>query len=178
MNIKKLKLISTFLVILFSFLTHSIYDIFPNIITSLFFPVNESIWEHMKIILICYCIVYIIELIFIYKYNLQNKNQKASLLFNVLFNIIFYLIIYIPIYNLIGFNEIITISTYIISIIITEILSYKIISSNKDYTFLNRYSYLIIFILFLLFIYLTYFPLKNNIFIDKTNKKLGISNLY
>ncbi len=149
-----------------------------KMLTSFLFPVNESIWEHMKIIYLSYIVVFIIELIIIYKTNMHINNQKASLVINILFNIFFYLIIYIPIYNLIGFNEIITISSYIISIIITEIISYKVINSKTNYNFLNKYSYLIIIIIFLVFIYLTYFPLKNYIFIDKVNKKIGLNNYY
>lgn len=178
MNLKKLKIISTILVIALSFLVHSIYDIFPNIITSLFFPVNESIWEHMKMIYVSYLIVYIIELIIISKNNLKINNKKASVVISILFNIIFYLIIYIPIYNLIGFNEIITIGLYITTIIITEILSYKVITSKNNYSFLNKYAYTILLIILLIFIYLTYFPIKNEIFIDKQNKKIGINNYY
>lgn len=178
MNKKRLKIISTILVILFSFLFHSVYDKFPNFVTSLFFPVNESIWEHMKMVYLSYVAAYIIELIIIYKSNMQIYNQKASIVISILFNITIYLIFYIPVYNLFGFNELITISSYIISIIITEIVSYKIIVSDKNYNFLNKYSYLILFIIELIFIYLTYFPLKLDIFIDELNKKTGISNLY
>ena len=167
MSKKRLKIISTILVILFSFLFHSIYDKFPNFITSLFFPVNESIWEHMKMVYLSYVAAYIIELIIIHKTNMQSFNQKASIVISILFNIVIYLAFYIPVYNI-----------YIISIIITEIVSYKVITSNKNYSFLNKYSYLILFIIELIFIYLTYFPLKLDIFVDKLNKKIGISNLY
>ena len=105
-------------------------------------------------------------------------NQKASIVISILFNIVIYLAFYIPVYNIFGFNEFVTIFSYIISIIITEIVSYKVITSDKNYSFLNKYSYLILFIIELIFIYLTYFPLKLDIFVDELNKKTGISNLY
>ena len=119
MSKKRLKIISTILVILFSFLFHSIYDKFPNFITSLFFPVNESIWEHMKMVYLSYVAAYIIELIIIHKTNMHSFNQKASIVISILFNIVIYLALYIPVYNIFGFNEFVTISSYIISIIIT-----------------------------------------------------------
>lgn len=178
MSKKRLKIISTILVILFSFLFHSIYDKFPNFITSLFFPVNESIWEHMKMVYLSYVAAYIIELVIIHKTNIHSFNQKASIVISILFNIVIYLAFYIPVYNIFGFNEFVTIFSYIISIIITEIVSYKVITSDKNYSFLNKYSYLILFIIELIFIYLTYFPLKLDIFVDELNKKTGISNLY
>ena len=107
-----------------------------------------------------YVAAYIIELIIIHKTNMHSFNQKASIVISILFNIVIYLAFYIPVYNIFGFNEFVTIFSYIISIIITEIVSYKVI------------------IIELIFIYLTYFPLKLDIFVDKLNKKTGISNLY
>ena len=178
MNFKKLKIISIFIVFGLSFLFHSAYEMFPNVITSFLFPVNESIWEHMKLIFLGYVITGIIEYFIINKYNLKTNNLKASIVFNVLFNISFFLVIFIPINMVTEHNLFITLSVYLLSIIITQILSYKIITSKKEYSFLNKYSYIILIIIFLMLIYLTYFPLKNKIFIDETNKKIGLNNLY
>ena len=50
MTLKKWKIISCIGIFLLSVLFHFIYDWFPNFFTSLFSPVNESIWEHNKII--------------------------------------------------------------------------------------------------------------------------------
>ena len=50
MNLKKLKVINIVIVFLLSFLAHNLYKWFPNTFTAIFFPVNESIFEHMKII--------------------------------------------------------------------------------------------------------------------------------
>lgn len=178
MNLKKLKIISTFLVLIFSTIFHNIYDIFPNTITSFLFPVNESIFEHMKLIYLSYIICFIVEYFIIKKYKITNKNLKASLVFNILFNIIILIAIYVPIYNNFGHNIISTISIYLLTIIITEILSYKILLSNKDFKFLNKYAYLFVIIILLILIYLTYYPVKSNIFIDKVNKKIGLNNYY
>ena len=50
MNLKKIKVISILGIFILSFISHFMYDLFPNIIFSFIFPVNESIWEHMKIL--------------------------------------------------------------------------------------------------------------------------------
>ena len=50
MKLKTIKIISILGIFIISFLSHFIYQIIPNFITSIFFPVNESIFEHMKII--------------------------------------------------------------------------------------------------------------------------------
>ncbi len=39
---------------------HYVYDVCPNLFTSLFFPVNESIWEHNKLFVLPVMLVYLI----------------------------------------------------------------------------------------------------------------------
>lgn len=178
MTIKKLKILSIVFIFIISFITHNIYEIFPNIITSFFFPVNESIFEHMKMIVMSYILWSIIEFILLNKYKLNIINFKASIVISIILNIIIFLSIYIPIYNLFGYNTILTLLIYFLSILITQAISYKVLISNKPYVFLNKYCIIIILLLILTFTYLTYYPLKNNIFIDNANKKLGLNNYY
>lgn len=178
MSIKKLKIISIISIFVISFFTHSIYDIFPCLITSFFFPVNESIFEHMKMIVMSYLLWSLIEYIILRKNNLKTTNFKASILISIIFNITIFLVVYIPIYNIFGYNTVLTLLIYFLSIFITQILSYKILDSDKQYILLNKYSFISIFIIILTFIYLTYYPLQTSIFIDNENKKLGLNNYY
>lgn len=178
MKTKTIKVLSIFGIFLLSFLTHYGYDKFPNVITSFLFPVNESIFEHMKMIYTSYIIWGIIEYILLKKYNNSIKNFKTSLFISVLFNIIFFLIIYVPIYNIFGHNLIITLIIYFISILISQVISYKILTTNKNLDFLNKYSYLFLLVLIMILIYLTYYPIKNDLFIDKKQNKIGLKNLY
>lgn len=178
MKIKTIKIISIFGIFLLSFLTHYGYDKFPNILTSFLFPVNESIFEHMKMIYTSYIIWEIVEYILLKKYSENIKNFPSSVFISVLFNIIFFLIIYIPIYNIFGHNLIITLIVYFISIFISQIISYKILTADKDLDFINKYSYLFLLIILMILIYLTYYPIKNDLFIDKMQNKIGLKNLY
>ena len=50
MKIKTLKIIGAVIALTLPFPLHFLYKMFPNFITSIFLPVNESIWEHMKIL--------------------------------------------------------------------------------------------------------------------------------
>ena len=50
MTRKKLKILGIVLAFLLCFPLHFVYDKFPSFITSIFAPINESIWEHMKIL--------------------------------------------------------------------------------------------------------------------------------
>ena len=61
MTLKKFKIISIFLIFILCSLFHFGYTIFPNFFTSLIFPVNESIWEHNKIIIASFLVMGILE---------------------------------------------------------------------------------------------------------------------
>ncbi len=178
MNVKKIKILSTICIFLLSFITHYGYDIFPNVVTSIFFPVNESIFEHMKMIFTSYILFSFFEYILLKKYTNNTKNFKGSLFLSLLFNIVFFLIIYIPIYNIFGHNLIMTLIIYFISIMVSQIISYIILITNKNIDKINKYSYFLIFILLLILIYLTYFPIKNDLFIDKNKNMIGLNNYY
>jgi hypothetical protein len=178
MKIKTIKILAIFLIFGISFITHSAYDNFPNKLFTLFFPVNESIFEHMKMIFTSYIIYFILEYFLLKKSKEKYNNFNLSMFVQILFNIIFFLIIYIPIYDLFGYNTIITLLLYFFSIIITQIISLKILTNQKDYKILNKYSLLLIFIIWLILIYFTYFPIKNIVFIDYSKNKIGLKTYY
>ena len=50
MNLTKSKVISTITIFALCFVFHFVYDALPSPITAIFFPVNESIWEHIKML--------------------------------------------------------------------------------------------------------------------------------
>ena len=74
MNLKKIKILGVVIITILSFISHFAYDIFPNIIFSFIFPVNESIWEHMKILFTSTLIYSLIEYIILKKYNITYNN--------------------------------------------------------------------------------------------------------
>ena len=173
MNIKKLKIISVFVIFLLSFLVHYGYELLPSFITSIFFPINESLFEHMKLITTCYLIWGIIE----YKILNNKINFKSNLIISIFFNISIFLLIFYPIYLNFDHNLIVTLSIYLITITLTQILSYFILKSNKE-IFLNKYFYIIIILIIIINIFFTYYPINCNFFIDYMNKKIGFSNYY
>ena len=136
MSIKKLKIISVIGIFLLSFLVHYGYEILPSFITSIFFPINESLFEHMKLICTCYLIWSIFE----YKFLNNKTNFKANIIISISFNIIIFLIMFYPVYLYFEHNLIITLLIYLLSIILTQILSYFILNIKKE-LFLNISSY-------------------------------------
>ena len=66
---KKIKTIGVYVIFVLSFISHFMYDILPNPLFSILFPVNESIWEHMKLLVTPVLIFSIIEYIVYYIYK-------------------------------------------------------------------------------------------------------------
>jgi len=173
MNKKKLTIIFIIIAFLLCFLFHFVYDWFPNFITSIFFPVNESIFEHMKILFGSILTSTIIQkLIVKYKYEIINNIWFAGF-FSAFLSIPIFLIMFLPIYYILGENLVITIIIMFITIVICGFVYYKII--NKEKLNLNIFVFLFTFIVYSIFTFFTYFPLENNFFIDPTTKTYGIN---
>lgn len=174
MNLKKIKLFGVIIITIISFISHFAYEVCPNIIFSFIFPVNESIWEHMKILFTSTLIYSLIEYILLKKYKIKYNNFSFNTYFIPLMQIPLYLVIYIPLYKLLGENMFISITLMIIVYIIGQIVSYNILK-EKNLKVLNILSVPIIIIIYIGFIYLTYNPPHTYIFYDIKNEKYGIN---
>ena len=118
-----------------SFLSHFMYEWCDNFLFSIFFPVNESIWEHMKLLVTPVIIFSVLEY-FIYKYkNINYNNFILSYFISIMLGIILYLLIYLPINSLFGYNTIFAISLLFVIYIFIEYISYYIMNMN-----VNKYN--------------------------------------
>ena len=124
MNLKKIKIISFFGVFALTFLFHFLYEWFPNPVFACLFPVNESIWEHMKLLYSGFFFFSFIEYILIRKNNVKINNYILNTFLVMITTIIVYLIIYLPLYDLIGESMIISIGLLIIIIALAQFFSY------------------------------------------------------
>lgn len=174
MSLKKIKIMTTIGVFVLSFLCHFIYDWLPNGFTAIFFPVNESIWEHMKLIAIPYFIFGIIEYLLLVKNDIKPNNFLLQLFLIPLAGIILYLLIYLPLYSYFGENMFISISLLLFVFIIMNIASYMLMKS-PDIKFQNTIGMIGIILMLLIFGYLTYKPIENYIFFDTKDHKYGIN---
>ena len=175
MNLKKIKILNVVVVFLLSFLAHEFYKWFPNTFTSILFPVNESIFEHMKIFATCFLFYGIFEF-FLLKYShIKFSNYTLSLFLSVTLGIIFYLIVYVPIYFLISRSMFFTIGLMLVTYIVMNIISYYILTKDR-FNFLENISPFLIILLYIMFGYLTYRPPHNFLFFDTVEEKYGISD--
>lgn len=174
MNLKKIKLIAVIGIFIISIFSHFAYELFPNILFSFFFPINESIWEHMKILFTSTLLYGLIDYLLLKKNNIKYNNFSFQLYFTAFSSIPIYLVIYLPIYKLIGENLIISITLMILVYILEQYISYHILQ-EKEFKILNIISVPIIIIIYLGFIYLTYNPPHTYVFLDIINEKYGIN---
>lgn len=172
MTLKKVKIINVVMFFALSFLWHFMYEWFPNFFTAIFFPVNESIWEHMKIIFGVIVFGSLISLMLMNKFKVKYNNFYVEVISKAVFCVIFYLLIFIPLYKWLGENMIISISLMLITYIFVELVGYKILKLNEmNIKVLPIILLVLCYILFTLF---TYYPRHNFLFFDETRLLYGI----
>ena len=170
---KKYYIISTIIIFGLGFLLHNIYDMLPNFLTSIFFSVNDSLWEHNKLILTSYLVLSIIAKVF-YRGNIRNiffASLISSIVCMVLETTIFGFI-YFFILN-IKDNMIVALTTYLVSILISQVL--WVILLDREYSNkIDTYGIIGFVLIYMLFTFLTYYTPKYKIFYDYKNYNFGI----
>ncbi len=173
MNLKKLKVIGIIGCFLLAFLTHFLYEWFPNAIFAIFFPVNESIWEHMKMLCTTILLYELIEFIILKVKKMKVNNFLFASFIAAILSIPIYLIMFLPIFYKIGEKMIITLIIMLITIIITQIIHYKLINYKELH--LDILSLVFIIITYIVMGILTYYPPEEDLFFDTKNEKYGIN---
>lgn len=175
MNLKQTRILAVFGIFLLNFLFHFAYEIFPNTLFSIFFPVNESIFEHQKMIFSSFMFYAIIDYFILKKNNISRHNFLLSTVASAFSAIAIFLIIWLPIFYKTGESMIITIIVLCIAIAISQIISYFILKWNKEIYYSSYISLIVITITYIILAYLTYYPPKTEFFFDPLEEKYGIN---
>ena len=170
---KKFIILNIFLTFIMGFFVHGIYGWFPSVVTSIF-PINESLFEHMKLIFWSPILSVLLLLLYFKHRNISFNNIFFGLAVNIFFNIIIFYLIYLPVYHAYGSNLVLTLIIYFITIILSNYLYYLIINMNNNNK-LNFLSIIFLVITNFILIYFTYHPLKIDFFKDPTNNDYGIN---
>lgn len=175
--IKKLQIISIIFSILLGTLLHFSFELSSNnLFVASFSAVNESVWEHLKLVFFPMLIFSIIEYFLLKKYNNKN-NYIFSKTVSIIFAILFITIFFYTYTGIIGKNYfILDILSFLLAIILGELICHKLLIKNIKIN--NLIKYLCIFLLIILlsfFIIFTYFPPKINYFKDPINNSYGIN---
>lgn len=174
MSLKRLKVIDVFIIFALCFLTHFIYSWFPNTLFSIFFPVNESIWEHMKMLFSAIIIFSVADFILLKVFEIEYRNFITSVFLSAVLSIIIFLAIYLPLYYFIGANMVLNLTVLFVSIVFSQVVSYFVLES-KDYGLLNYVSLIGIIFSYIVFGILTYYPPTEDLFYDPMDEKFGIN---
>lgn len=173
MNLKKIKIINVIGVFALSFLFHFMYEWWSNVVTSIFFPVNESIWEHMKIFVSAILVWGLVDKFLLDKFNIYYNNHFFSTVLTSILSIALYLIIYLPLYKIFGETMFISIGLMLLVYAFMAYVSYKILSENE--LNINKvFLIIVIIVTYVSFGLLTYKPPKHFLFYDTNKKKYGI----
>ena len=173
MNLKKIKIINVIGVFALSFLFHFMYEWWSNVVTSIFFPVNESIWEHMKIFVSAILVWGLVDKFLLDKFNIYYNNHFFSTVLTSVLSIIVYLIIYLPLYKIFGEVMFISIWLMLLDYILMAYVSYKILS-GRELNINKVFLIIVIIVIYVSFGLLTYKPPKYFLFYDTNKKKYGI----
>lgn len=164
MTLKKLKFLGVILAFLLSFLFHFLYNKIPCFITSIIAPVNESIWQHMKIIFGSILFSGVIQKIIVKVKHLPYRNICISNIIASLLSVPIFLIIYLPIYYTIGEHLPITLFLMLIVIILSQAITILIIRLKNLH--MENWAILFAIIIYTMFGILTYNPPKYELFKD------------
>ena len=172
-NNKKIMIIKTIAIFLSLFLFSNIYKWLPNFLTATIFPVNESLFEHLKMIYTCEIIVSLIIYVILKFKKIKINNYFSALLLSTLFSIGLFYLIYLPIYNRFGEGLLYTVIIYFITLSISQYLFY-LITIRKHRDFYNKLSLIIIPLLWIVLIYFTFNPPQTKFFFDPIKEIYGI----
>ena len=178
MNYKKLfnfYIFSIIFTLIIGTLLHFTYVWFNNnIIVASFSAVNESTWEHLKLIFFPMLITIVISYFYL---GSDFEKYLCSKTIGIIIGMLFITVFFYTYTGIIGTNyAIINILTFILAIILSEYLTYRIIKSN--YTFNKHSSIIVLLLLLLLFVFFTYFPPKINYFKDPITNTYSIEKSF
>ena len=175
MNLKKMFFINIIGTFLLCFLSHFLYEWFPNPIFSIFFPVNESIWEHMKMLYTTILIYGIIEYFLMKKFEVDNHNFLLTTFIKAFGSIPIYLLMFLPLFYAFGENMFISISVMLVTIVIVNLIGIKLLQA-KEIKYQTTIAFILIIVTYIIMGYLTYKTPRLEIFFDTKEEKYGIND--
>lgn len=163
-KIKRFHIISFILVSILGVLLHFTYEWSgENTFVGFFSAVNESTWEHLKLIFFPMLLTTVIGYFYIGK---ENEKYICGRVKGILAGIIFIISFFYTYTGVLGENiAIIDIASFFIGVIIAELVSYNIINL-KDYNCNKNISGLSLILLLICFIIFTYNAPNLGIFKD------------
>lgn len=171
-KILKFQIFSTILTMILGTLLHFTFEWSGNnSFVATFSAVNESTWEHIKLIFFPMILTTIIGYFYIGK---NTSNFLCSKLIGIITAISFTVIFFYTYTGILGANfAFIDISIFFIAVLLGEYITYKLLLS--DFSCNKIISLLLLIILLFCFVLFTYFPPKIGLFKDPVTNNFGIN---
>ena len=162
-TLKKLLIKGTIFVLITGVLSHFVYEWSGNMrLLGLFFPVNESVWEHMKL---CFFPMLIASFYLNRKLASDYPCITSSLLFGVLLSTYLIPVLFYTYSGILGYHiAFLDISTFFASVILSFVAIYKLTISCRVASY-TQFFKLLIFITAICFFLFTSRPPDLGIFI-------------
>ena len=170
-SIYKYEFISTFFIIALGVILHFTYNFFNNnVIVGIISPVNESVWEHLKLL---YVPIIFMACLSGFCVEFKHDNYWCSKARGILYAMLFTIIFFYTYSGILGYNiGIINIIIFVLSVIVSQ---YSVIQNLRSNKVCNKNKAIIfLIILGILFVVFTFNPPKIALFIDPITGRNGI----
>lgn len=173
--LRRYTIIGILFVLVTGTLSHFLYDWSgQSPVIGLFTPINESVWEHMKLL---FFPMLLYSLLMILKFRQRYPQIAAALFFGIITGTILIPLLYYAYTSILGTNYfILDIGVFILSIVISFWLAYQLTLSHK----LENHSFILglsVCVLLLCFLRFTYHAPNTVIFQDPTADHFKINQL-
>lgn len=170
-KIKNTQIASAIFICIVGTLLHFTYKFWgENIFVASFSAVNESVWEHLKLLFFPMLLTTIIGYFYIGK---KVPNFLCSKALEIITSMLFIVIFFYTYTGIIGISILfIDIASFFVAIILGEYLAYKLMIGN--FKCHNRVALIILTILLICFIIFTYYTPNIGLFKDPVTNQYGI----
>lgn len=164
--------VGAFVIIIAGTLLHSAYHNTNYWLLALISPVNESVWEHLKIGIVPVLFFALIEYPFIKAITKNFLEAKVAQAYTTAIAtlVIFYSYTFVLGHNLLPLD----ILTFILAVIIGQYVSYRLLTLKELDEFFAHLASSALYIMIGVIIYVTYFPPHYPIFVDSLTGKYGM----
>ncbi len=136
-----------------------------------FFPINESIWEHTKLLVLPLFLFYLLYY-FLYKnkYLLDKESWFTSLLVSISVSVLTMIVFYYTYSGVLGKNiAFVNVFSLLFSLFLGQILASKFYNEKKKVSFkVLLFSFIFLFVFYLI---MTFYPFKIPLFYDMNSHK-------
>lgn len=162
-SILNYEIVSTIFVLILGVILHFAFEWSnKNLLVGVFSAVNESTWEHLKLLFFPMLITIVIGT---FLFSKDFPNYLCSKTKGIVLSMLLVVILFYTYTGIIGKDyAVLNIVIFFISVILGEVYIYKKISSNSSCN--NLIAVIILLVLFLCFIIFTFSPPKIGLFID------------